>query len=469
MQFYSKEKYREKNLAIGWYDISNRIKNQTALTFSQNITEFWVQELSYYPVKIHIDNDPNNILHWAADNNVKYLIVVAIGNNLSERSNFIDSLVKYIDDNPNFTILGHILDKKDQFYELHHQCFVVNITWWQSVNKPEIGFEHRGVTWETIQPYRSEENWHDDYTPHWINQGTVSKSYIGRKFGWNIIKKAIEYSEIKSFNQDLRRSKYYIYPEVSDTFTKWGNIIDDNQFYLHFAANTETYEQIRLPENGFKGVICTAGGITPLLISWRCKLKPGNKVIVFDASPLALKIQKTYISSKSNFKDIKKDFYDVCKHIDPTDEILKIMKATSNLDIFNKQLDYWRKTSDLNDFIENVWPKLEFRFHNKNIFYQDISWCLDWFDQQDNVFLHLSNIFHYHGSSWLYNSESRYAIERDLLEKLAVKGAERIYINNTRPGINMSWLGNTPKEILSKPEIYLQKTKELDILPWIKK
>jgi hypothetical protein len=69
---------------------------------------------------------------------------------------------------------------------------------------PQIGEMKRDSEHFTSEPIRSEENFHDDYTPLWIKPGSEIKTYKHKWHGWNIIRVALDNKEnIIVFDEDI--------------------------------------------------------------------------------------------------------------------------------------------------------------------------------------------------------------------------------------------------------------------------
>lgn len=470
MSYYNYKYLSENKVGVGWLDLSDKINNLTSLSFSRNITEYWVQELSLYSLKMTCKPKLIEILNWAEEENLNYILVNSIGNNLSKNFNFIDELGKWLKDNKDFSIVGHILDRGNRYYQLHHQCFMININWWKSVGCPDVGKTEDDINWSAIEPIRSLENWHDDYTPHWIEQGTEEKQYTGRYFGWKLIKAALESdNRIYSFNEIQRDSKYYIYPEMEDqTYFNFHSIFNSIQSYCHFVANTETPPE-RENDIKFDGAICTAGGITPLLIAWTAQLKPGDMLTVFDVSPLALSLQKKLFDYKCNYRNFKSDFFQITKNFfDGHSSAL--FRAIENIDRMQSMIDSFIDQG-LGDFIDNVWPTLDIKYIEYDIFdVKNFNMKLDIsrFNNVGNVFIHLSNILYYINSAWIYNTESRYAVEKKIVDILYLNNPDKFYLYQSR-WAPYKWKTITPRAINEHPELYLSHNRNLKILPWIKK
>lgn len=464
MAYYDYEYLKSKGFGIGWLDISDRIKDTTALALSKNITEYWVQEIANYSLETTCKKNPDVLLSWADTIGLKYIMVVAIGSNLSKKQNLLNEIPDFLEKHPDLSIAGHLLDKGDKFYELHHQCYIINLDWWREAGRPAMGDEQQSLNWSTIEPSRSAENWHDGYTPHWITQGNQFKEYTGRRFGWNIIDTALKQNKkLYSFTENIRESKYYLYPEVSfDVHSKLFEVMNHLQGYGHFVANTETPPE-RMKETDIQGVVCTSGGITALLSAYSANLKPYSKVTVFDFSPISLALQREIKKPGFDFKNFKQSFYNIVGHLDLT----PMFRAESNIDKMQEIIDRLMPEG-LEDFIRDVWPTLDIQFFQHNFFEIYRLKQLLGRHSGEKTYIHLTNILHYQNSSWLFSSTHRYDLERDVLRIFSELGNETFYLYQNRPGVRANWRGQTPKEINENSGKFLAKPKELNILPWIK-
>lgn len=466
MAYYQYKHLSEIGFGVAWLDITDYIKDSTALSLTKNITEYWVQENENYYLPTTCNKDPDAVLKWADVAGLKYLMIVAMGTNLSKQDNFYHVLPKFLENNLNFAVAGHILDKGDKFYELHHQCFIINMDWWRANGQPLIGKEEFSAPWSTVKPIRSEENWHDNYTPHWIAQGNAIENYAGKRFGWNIIDTALKSgSSVVSFNESMRESKYYIYPEVTKDFhSKISGVLESLQGWGHFAANTETPPE-KLLDTDMQGVICTAGGITPLLMAYTAGLKPGGKVTVFDFSLVSLAIQRRLREINCNYSNFKTTLYSLFTELDLT----PMMKADRNLDRMQEIINEMMPQG-LEDFIKNVWPNLNVVFEPCNLF--DVNQVKNVIISKhagEKTYVHLTNILHYQNTAWLFSAVSRYRLEQDILDKFSAAGMDTFQFYQNRPGIKTNWRNETPRQILDNPDVFLHQVKTLEILPWITK
>ncbi len=430
----------DKKIAFGVLDNSHKSKNETIKNVSKNAMEFWLEQLCKEFKNnnmISIDSNANKLLEWASENNFNYLVVSSLGTTYKKKGrNWWKELERFFQSDPDFAIIGHILDRKEKFYELHEQTFVVNIKWWEQRNKPFIGeanniAEAQSMSRSLPNVIRSDENHHDDYTPLWIKKGIGSKKYIQLQFGWNIIAEALRSGyTIESFNDKLRTSKHYFYPETKFESMKHTALIHKQlQSHIHFIANTEDPYKVNKDITGsFDTVVCTAGGFTPIIRAWGTDLEPEAKVVVIDTSHLAIKFSRDivdgFISKSIDIYDFENTLRNMMLKYMPDDKRnivydRDIFQSQDNIETMQKL--YAQIANDgLAQYISKVIPQLNFNWILEDLFnveeaYQRISLASK---ESNKVLLNLSNVYTYYNTSLLYNASTRYHLYRELLKKL---------------------------------------------------
>jgi hypothetical protein len=128
-------------------------------------------------------------------------------------------LLKYYLTNKDFFILAFVLDWEAElgyhWLECHHQMLFLNVKKWQELKRPFFG--NWEVKTEMLPCYtRSEENFHDKYTPYWIKAKNSEVLKTRTKQGWNFIKTALNNNlKIDNFSQETRDCRLYVYPETN--------------------------------------------------------------------------------------------------------------------------------------------------------------------------------------------------------------------------------------------------------------
>lgn len=144
------------------------------------------------------------------------VILQSVGNFINRNKFFIE-VDNYVRENPDFFILAFTLDWHSEkgygYIECHHQLMVINVNIWKKIGRPMFG------TWEDgekeLPNYsRSNENFHDNYTPYWIKGEPGFTKHNKVSPGWNFLKIALEKGyRIDNFSEDMRACRLYIYPE----------------------------------------------------------------------------------------------------------------------------------------------------------------------------------------------------------------------------------------------------------------
>ena len=138
-----------------------------------------------------------------------YAIVYRKGHEFVDRDVFVDEISKHV-----FFIMGHILDREsiNAYYELHTQCYVINLQIYKAIGRPAIGQQLFHASHQQLSPKRSDENYHDNHTPQWVRPGDSVKYYEHKPHGWNILSTAFSNNlPVVIFNSTLRKAKKFNY------------------------------------------------------------------------------------------------------------------------------------------------------------------------------------------------------------------------------------------------------------------
>jgi len=145
------------------------------------------------------------------------VFIQSIGNFI-KNNEIITHLENYYNSNPDFFLLSFTLDWESErgkdWIECHHQMMVINTHKWKQLGSPKFG------KWETVEEMlpnyiRSEENFHDKYTPYWIQGVPGHTSKVRSRGGWGFVKAALEHGvRIDNFTQDMRNCRLFVYPET---------------------------------------------------------------------------------------------------------------------------------------------------------------------------------------------------------------------------------------------------------------
>ena len=266
----------------------HKIKNDSVKEIIQNICEYQIGNINVmgYDVLISISEDAT--LTKCADS-YDYAVVFSADTEFQGGS-FFKHLHKLIEQD--FYIAGHILDRKEGYYELHEQCYVINLRKHKELELPPIGEMKRNAEHFTSEPIRSEENFHDDYTPLWVKPGGELKKYQHKWHGWNVISTALQNKEnVIVFDEEIRSSKKCYYAQHETDFSENSKQIykkyNQSANRLFYPINTEELQPVSIAGN-IKQLITPASGFNWVKYLDKYGYDDETEVIFYDYNPNAL-------------------------------------------------------------------------------------------------------------------------------------------------------------------------------------
>lgn len=309
--------------------------------------------------------DEDALLRHAASKGHEWAVVFSTGTEFINGTAFFDNVKTLIQ--KDFLVAGHVLDRGAAYYELHLQCYVVNLKKYLALGCPVVGQQELDSTHIQVVPKRSTENIHDDYTPLWVARGDyVRDEYQHKCHGWNIISTAFANQEnVVIFGNSIRDNKIHFYPESPRDFNKQlGWAYHRLNYCQSEFVHTSNTEEIHLPVKQYQQVVTPASG------TWFLDYVTDDAtVVIYDYNQASLDYWKQNMPS---VKNIKYKF------------VLCDLLSTGNL-------------------VEHIDLSIE------------------------NTLVHLSNIFNYEATTFFYSLEYRKYKEQELLNSLP-KTAE-VYFN----------------------------------------
>jgi hypothetical protein len=321
----------------------------------RNQADYTVTNIVSKGYQVYASTSEDRVLHQVSNLGYDYAVVFSTGTEFINGDNFFNSVKDIVSDN--VFIIGHILDRGDAYYELHHQCYVINLTIYKELGYPLIGNQQLGHAHKQVEPLRSPYNIHDDYTPRWVRWGSYLKNYNHKLHGWNILSCALKNQlSINVFHDEIRQHKKHFYPENPTEFLK----------HVTWAYQRQAYCQ-----NEFVHTESTDTNL-PVLPSVTQLFVPASGLAWQTVSP--------------NIETVV--MYD-----------------------YNQQaLDYWK---------EHVPPNITYKFVKLDLLHDDIN-IEELLDPSKETFINLSNVFAYEGTAFFTNVEYRKYKEQLLIDKIKI-------------------------------------------------
>jgi len=395
----------------------------------KNISDFCLQNITIQGYTVLQGIDEDSLLKAASTRNCKYAVVLTTGTEFITRYVFFDLLNELLQ-KETFFLLGHVLDRKDCYYELHQQCYVINLEVYKSLGMPRIGNQEFFSPHIQTCPKRSIDTYHDNHTPKWVEQGTDTMQYQHKAHGWNIL--SIAFSQnlpVKIFNDAFRESKKHYYPENEHSFVDQINYAYSR---LNFCSSLAVYpinsEKMKFDVSGpLRQLIVPASGLG--WIEHLANIGYSDKTVVkfFDYSPPTLEYLKAVIDwNGENYPKFFREFMDSkYGYLQNNNSIIYCgpQDIESEWAEFSSQFNWKELWADIKS-------KVTFEFYLINLL--DSTDDLNWIENLEGTSLiNISNIFNYIGTATFYSIKQRLHAETTLLTKLKDKIPE-MYVQVSR-------------------------------------
>lgn len=253
--------YKSTNTSIVFCLVDNTVAVQDtwAKEIAKNISDYTISTLygKGYSVLQGLDEDQ---LLQQAMKKYQYAVVISTGTEFINGDRFFESLHDIV--NNDFVLCGHVLDRGDAYYELHSQCYLLNLKKYKKIGCPAIGQQELGSPHVSNRPWRSNKNFHGTHTPTWIAGGEDSKIYNHKCHGWNILRTVFDLDlKVLIWDEISRSGKRYNYPENTKDFLKQSQWLYHRERFCSnnfvHGKNTEhsnglnsQYTQMLIPASG---------------------------------------------------------------------------------------------------------------------------------------------------------------------------------------------------------------------------
>ena len=336
------------------------------------------------------------------ESNQSHVMIVSVGMvfDMTQKETTISEFYKFSETKK--FCKAHIIAKPDKPAFLHHQHIELNLKKWKELGAPLLDDE-----W--VEYNRSVENYHDDYTPFWIDIWGLPRIY---NFSYNERKiKSFAYGRNQDYNWIFIRHGEWDKVDKEDYyFSRFMRRIRSN-FYVTNNENINRRKEI--PSGKFDILFSpTAGYFTEILTD---VLDFEGEVIFYDYTQDNLDIKRDIVEMNmsleqiqyylSSIKKIKKINFEMGSSIENSQELQK--KMLEKFDI-----DYW-----LMNLIEPDYNRLLEKVKGKKVYFN------------------ASNIFSYHISHAMYTYEELIYSYEKLMEIL--KTSHSYFFRGTRP--NKRW------------------------------
>ncbi len=288
--------YHKRKIVFCFLDTLNLCQDSFTKEIIKNQSDYVISSLISKRFNVLQGQDEDQLLRAAAIEGYENAVLFSTGTEFINGKIFFKKIKELA--NEDFFICGHVLDREDAYYELHHQCYVINLKKYIDLRMPEVGKHTWNSPHQQIEPNRSLETYHDLHTPKIVKTGSVLKNYEHKCHGWNILKTAFENNfSVLVFDEEFRSGKKHHYPESRVDFLKnlkW--IYYRENECSHNFVHTENTEIKRIIKKKYEQIIIPASGTLYL------DLIDQGEVIIYDYNEKSLKYWEERLPNKENVK-----------------------------------------------------------------------------------------------------------------------------------------------------------------------
>jgi len=279
--------------------------------------------------KIFITNKNN--LRWLLGRKLKTTYAVVIEEGILFNKKIEDIITSSLNDIEQYSLIGHLLDRKNRYYHLHPQHFIINASHWKQIDCPDFTKKANN---NLIDIERSTENFHDDYTPLWIRKNsnkTIKCENL--KFGGFVISEMLKNNLlIRPFQEDERHTKQFVYYSDNEQvreLLKYENL-SANSYYYPLTTGHRKQQFTNLYSN----YVSVANGIESL-IRIKNVYQKIKKITFYDISITALMFTELLIKNYlEDYKSFVIEFNKLC-----TKQPWALINDINDLDSYTDAVD----------------------------------------------------------------------------------------------------------------------------------
>lgn len=392
-------------------DRINQCQTTWTAELTKNLSDFVLSNIleKGFDVLQGIDED---LLLQEAAKDYNHAVVLSTGTEFINGDEFFNELENFIYGDHYF-LMGHIPDRDDGYYELHDQCYIINLGVYDKLGQPTVGAPAYYSAHEQIEPLRSEENIHDDYTPVWVKKGHAPKKYKHKWHGWNILSTAFANDEpVLVFTEQFRNNKINYYPNYEPAFLKastylYGKnqVAAQTMFYPH---NTEDVVHVQF-KGPIRQLVTQASGLNwvDYLITYGYNSDTVVRFVDYNLFALECMYAITQHWDGEHYMDF------VNGHINSRYGFVK-----------SSQRDNWITLTGAEQQVDpavwnNILSTVKFEFSHEDLVLNKSLDVSTWVDNVPGTVVHLSHIFNYDPAAPFVPLKHRAYSERLLREKLA--------------------------------------------------
>ena len=98
----------------------------------KNISDWTIQNITIQGYTVLVSTDEDSLLKAASETTAEHAIVLSTGTEFINSYDWFDYAEEYC--KQDFFLAGHVLDRSSAYYELHDQCYIINLTTYKELD-----------------------------------------------------------------------------------------------------------------------------------------------------------------------------------------------------------------------------------------------------------------------------------------------------------------------------------------------
>jgi len=299
--------------------------------------------------------------------------------------------------------MGHILDRGDRYFEVHSQCYVVNVESYKSLPQRPA---YTPVPGRKVAIERSPENYHDDYTPLWVAPRETTVDVAEPAPGADLIDTGLHTGlNVKPFPPSVRNAKLYLYPKKPTYQGQLTNLLKRSgpNRHRHYAFSYEPIPEGLDTVGPLDYIACPANGLNVFRYLKTTGFNDGMTIQLFDINPMSLAIYERIMGDWNGL-----DYKGLFENLSP---VVRNLRTDSYWEEF---LALFGGPGEWLRFLQRVRQQ---NIHMNVVDLLDIGGNFPWNASGNAVFV-ASNIFDFSETGLYYNTEHRVQAYQKLLDSL---------------------------------------------------
>jgi hypothetical protein len=399
-----------RSILICIHDILDNCCTDWSREIAKNLSDYMINRFLCYGFDVCIGKDENELLTYGLDR-YSHAVVIASGTSVKMSDRLFWAIADKCQEQ--FYIAGHVIDRKDRYFELHHQFYIIDLKIHKSLGCPSIGnyFDRKH---QKIKPLAQTN---DGYIAQELNPGTEIVEYQGTMHGWNILTVALDnHQKIIDLGESIRNNKKYFYYEYDHVFLRESASLFYNQYMFNNIVvpfNSDYLENELVFQGPVEQYITLGTGLHWVENLHRVGFDEHTTVYFTDINPLVLQFMDSMVREWDG-KDYV-DFYLSRGFLMPNN---LPYDYDSYIDQVRQQWDHFNKSNPSWSDKWNSVCKLRFEFISVDYMSE---YNFDWFESDRRTIFNISDMFDHVPTVASQSVKYRIAAENRFLNKLKEK------------------------------------------------